>query len=102
MRDRPAGRSWTSRARSACSGTRYGPDQAADARSWLTGLALLPLNEEVLDIATTLDPTGLRSLDALHLATALAVRDDIGILISYDERLTEAAVRHGLPVSAPR
>lgn len=80
---------------------RYGSDYAAEARSWLTGLALLPLDDEILHLATMLEPTGLRSLDALHLATALTVRDEIGALFAYDERLLTAADGHGLPVVRP-
>lgn len=43
----------------------------------------------------------LRSLDALHLATALSVRDDVGIFVTYDERLAEAADDLGLRVAQP-
>ena len=80
---------------------RYGVECAQDARSWLEGLALLPLDDAVLDVATSLEPTGLRTLDALHLATALSVRDEIGVLISYDERLVHAAEARGLKVAQP-
>lgn len=80
---------------------RYGSERAAEARSWLIGLALLPLDDEVLDVATKLEPVGLRSLDALHLATAMTVRDDIGALLAYDERLIAAAHELDLPVVQP-
>lgn len=43
---------------------------------FLEGLALLPLDGAVLDEAASIDPADLRSLDALHLATALSVRSD--------------------------
>ena len=52
--------------------------------------------------ATELSPVALRSLDALHLATALSVRDDIGVMLTYDRRLAEAAQDQGLRVAAPR
>ncbi len=80
---------------------RYGDEYARDARAWLEGVALLPLGDAVLDEATSLGPTGLRSLDALHLATALSVREEIGIFVTYDERLGEAAKEHGLGVVQP-
>ncbi|MBK5219635.1 MAG: type II toxin-antitoxin system VapC family toxin [Thermoleophilia bacterium] len=80
---------------------RYGPEFATQARSWLDGLALLPLDDAVLDVATSLGPAGLRSLDALHLATALSVRDEIGVLITYDRRLADTAEALGLRVAAP-
>jgi uncharacterized protein len=80
---------------------RYGPAYATDARSWLDGLALLPLDEVVLDEASSLGPAGLRSLDALHLATALSVHEEIGVLITYDQRLADAAEGLGLTVTQP-
>jgi predicted nucleic acid-binding protein len=80
---------------------RYGDEHATNARSWLEGIALLPLDEAVLGEAISLDPAGLRSLDALHLATALSVRDEIGVLVTYDQRLAEAAESRGLRVARP-
>jgi hypothetical protein len=44
----------------------------------------------------------LRSLDAIHLATAEEVRADLVALVTYDERLAAAAKELGLPVEAPR
>ncbi len=81
--------------------TRREPELANDARSWLGGLSLLPLDDAVLDIAASLEPSGLRSLDALHLATALTVRDEIGVLVGYDQRLLDAAVEQGFRVARP-
>lgn len=81
---------------------RYGRGYARDAREWLSGVTLLPLDDALLDVATSLRPSALRSLDALHLATALSIRDDLGALFTYDQRLAEAAERHGLPVAAPK
>ncbi len=62
---------------------------------------MLPLDEAVLTEASSIDPAMLRSLDAVHLATALSVRDEIGIFITYDQRLEEAAIEHGLAVARP-
>jgi predicted nucleic acid-binding protein len=75
---------------------RYGPGYAALARSWLEGVALLPLDDAILDTATALEPQALRSLDAVHLATAVSVSEDIGAFVAYDERLCDAARRCGL------
>jgi uncharacterized protein len=83
----------------ACS--RYGGDRANDARAWLEGVALLPLDDTVLDVATTLLPSSVKTLDALHLATAMTVRDEVGAFLTYDQRLAEAAASHGLPVLCP-
>lgn len=80
---------------------RYGEEHASNARSWLEGMALLPLDEAVLGEAISLEPTGLRSLDALHLATALSIREELGVLVSYDQRLAGAAEARGLKVARP-
>lgn len=80
---------------------RHRPRDAQEAREWLEGVSLLPLDDRIMDKATELNPVGLRSLDALHLATALSVRDEIGALFTYDERLGRAAVSHGLEVASP-
>jgi uncharacterized protein len=80
---------------------RYDKRYADGARAFLDGLALLPLDEAVLAEAASLRPTGLRSLDALHLATALSARDEIGAFITYDQRLADAAGDHGLNVVRP-
>jgi uncharacterized protein len=74
---------------------------AQDARAWLFDVALLPLDDALLNEAASLRPSVLRSLDALHLATALSVREEIGVFFAYEERLAEAAAAHGLHVSQP-
>ena len=64
-------------------------------------ISLLPLDDVVLEEATALQPAGLRSLDAIHLATALSVRKEIGAFLAYDDRLAQAAKEQGLPVVQP-
>jgi predicted nucleic acid-binding protein len=80
---------------------RYGPKYEMAAREWMDGLSMLPLDETILDIAAEVEPAGLRSLDALHLATALSIREEIGVFITYDERLGDAAEGQGLTVVQP-
>ncbi|HYP56318.1 MAG TPA: type II toxin-antitoxin system VapC family toxin [Solirubrobacterales bacterium] len=80
---------------------RYGAPYAQDAREWLLDVSLLPLDDAVLGVAAMLQPAGLRSLDAIHLATALTVREEIGAFIAYDDRLAAAAGDHRLPVVQP-
>lgn len=48
------------------------------------------------------DDPMLRSLDAIHLATALLIHEDVDVLLSYDDRLTAAAASHGLETASPR
>ena len=67
----------------------------------MSRLALLPIDDLVVKQAAKLPSTSLRSLDAIHLATALSLGDDLGALIAYDERLLEAARENGISVISP-
>ena len=80
---------------------RYDDRYATDARTFLMDVALLPLNDSLLAEAASIGPDTLRSLDALHLATALSIRRDVGAFFTYDARLAEAARSHGLNVACP-
>lgn len=65
----------------------------------LSGIAERPIAADVVSLARRISPHGLRSLDAIHLATAVLL--DADVVIAYDTRLTEAARENGLAVSAP-
>jgi predicted nucleic acid-binding protein len=53
------------------------------------------------DEAAQLEPAELRSLDALHMAAALRLGPALGSMVSYDERVLDAARRHGLAIAHP-
>lgn len=72
------------------------------AEDVLVRLGTIGLDEEVLRAAARLDPGELRSLDAIHLATALSLGEQLGAMVAYDARLAEAARVNGLTVLAPR
>jgi len=78
------------------------PDRVLQARGVLDALTLLQVTPAVFEDAGRLDPSGLRSLDAIHLASALSLGDDLDGLITYDDRLANAAVSLGIAVLAPR
>src|SRR5579859_837974 len=59
------------------------------------------LSTEVLDNAATIPPQRLGTADAIHLASALAIRRDLSAFVAYDKRLLEAAAEAGLPVASP-
>ncbi len=80
---------------------RLGDAVAASAEASLGDVALVPIDDAVLTIARRLDPSELRSLDAIHLATALSIGADLGALFCYDDRLAAAAIAAGLRVLAP-
>lgn len=81
---------------------RVAPDQIDRAREVLRGLALLKLDDELVEAAENLPPDILRSLDAIHLATANSLRTHLRAFVTYDVRLAQAATTLGLNVHAPR
>jgi predicted nucleic acid-binding protein len=62
--------------------------------------AEIVLTEEIRDGAAML-PRGLRSLDAIHVASAQAIGDVLEVLVTYDKRMLEAARAVGLRAEAP-
>lgn len=64
--------------------------------------SLLALTPSLLDRAGLLPPPLLRSLDAIHIASALLVRAELTAFVSYDDRMLEAAAVLGLPTASPR
>jgi uncharacterized protein len=81
---------------------RTAPEEMTTARRVLDGLILTNLTTAIYETAGRLDPDELRSLDAIHLAAALDLGDDLEGLVTYDDRLAAAAKASGVPVVAPR
>ena len=79
-----------------------GPDALASVREAIRRVDLVAIDDRILDAAGTLEPRVLRTLDAIHLATAMAMGDDLDAIVTYDDRMVEAAGLLGLLVSAPR
>lgn len=71
------------------------------ARQLLARISLLRLDDVLLDVAAALDGAALRSLDAIHLAAAQALGDELAEIVTYDHRMAHAARGFGLAVSAP-
>jgi len=67
----------------------------------LKRIARVALTPDVLDNSATLLPQSLSAAQAIHLASALAVKRDLTAFVAYDERLLAAAKDAGLPVAAP-
>jgi predicted nucleic acid-binding protein len=80
---------------------RAGGDVPARAARLLRAVTLVPLTSELCTQACLVGPTELRSLDAIHLATALSVRERLGAVFTYDKRLAQAGADAGLRVLAP-
>ena len=66
------------------------------------GVEVLPLDRALASLAVHVPPPELRSLDAVHVASALTLAPDIESVVTYDQRLGEAAKASGLRVVEPR
>lgn len=80
---------------------RAGDLVVAEARAVIDELDLVPLDRAVQDIACDIGDPLLRSLDALHLASALLLGTELTTFISYDHRLSDAARAAGLVIATP-
>ena len=79
-----------------------GPAAIAHARRQLARVDHVNLGRDLLDEAATLRPGSmLCSLDAIHLASALSIGAELRSVVTYDQRMTEAAAAVGLVVEAP-
>lgn len=67
----------------------------------LDAIELIAITDSVLDAAARLLPAALRSLDAIHLATAARLDADLETLVTYDKRMLEVASKMGLQAVAP-
>lgn len=81
--------------------SRQGEVALRRARDVLDGVWEITLEQSLLDAAATIGPLSLRTLDAIHLATAIELGHDLTALVAYDQRLLDAAVDAGLPVLVP-
>jgi predicted nucleic acid-binding protein len=77
------------------------PERMERAREILNSLTLLSISTPIFEQAGRLEPAAMRSLDALHLAVALELGDDLEGLVTYDDRLAEAARLQGIRVEGP-
>ena len=77
------------------------PELIGNARAVLDSLDLIGVTTDVCERAGLLDPVSLRSLDAVHLAAALRIGDDLDGIVTYDRRLAEAAMQLGFTAVAP-
>ena len=80
--------------------------EAADRRAHLISAAahwqVLRIAAEIVDRARQPFPGDpIRTLDAIHLASALAIAADLDAFVTYDDRMAEAARNLGLPVVRP-
>jgi predicted nucleic acid-binding protein len=80
---------------------RYDEATVPAARELLAGIDLVPLTGEIVENAALAGPVELRTLDAIHLASASAVAESMTAFVVYDVRLASAARELGWPVASP-
>ena len=78
----------------------YGDTAVLRMRRAIAGLALIRLDDRLLDAAADL-PQSLRSLDAIHIATAQSLGPELAALVTYDESMARVAQALGIPVASP-
>ncbi|MGK2958683.1 MAG: type II toxin-antitoxin system VapC family toxin [Acidimicrobiales bacterium] len=72
------------------------------AQRQLNRLHQVAITYDLLDVAASITPeTFLRSLDAIHIASAQLLGDDLRSVITYDQRMADAAAILALPTTAP-
>jgi predicted nucleic acid-binding protein len=68
----------------------------------VASLDLLAIDDAILDVAGRLKPLELRTLDAVHLASAHVLGPALGAVVAYDARLIEGARAARLNTISPR
>lgn len=90
------------RVEAICTARRLGgEDVLRRANAMLERISLIPLSPEIIELATRAHTPSLRAMDAIHLATALSMREDLGPMFVYDSDLLAAATAWGLNPVAP-
>ena len=79
----------------------FGPDAVRRGEDVLARVELVRVNDRVLRAAGALLHEDLRSLDAIHLATASLLGKSLRGLVTYDQRMADAARTLGFDVRAP-
>lgn len=80
---------------------RLRPELEAQAMQLLAATVLIEVDRELLTDAATVAPIDVRTLDAIHIASALALGDELEVVLTYDTRMAAAARVAGLRVESP-
>jgi predicted nucleic acid-binding protein len=80
---------------------RYAPEAVTRLHPVLDQIELIDMSPRVRILAQNVRPVTIRSLDAIHLGTALTLQDSLTSFVTYDKRLLEAAITAGLPADSP-
>jgi predicted nucleic acid-binding protein len=77
------------------------PELSERAERVVEQIAVVEPGDSIRARAAVLEPVTLRSIDALHLATALEIADELDALVTYDRRMSDAGGRLGLTILTP-
>jgi predicted nucleic acid-binding protein len=80
---------------------RHSPQAIGRLPPVLDLIDFMELDSGIRILAQTISPPSVRSLDAIHLATALRIRERLTSFVTYDKRLADAATAAGLPIDMP-
>ena len=80
---------------------RYAPEAASRLPAVLDQIDLIDLDPGIRILGEIAKPATVRSLDAIHLGTALQARPGLTSFVTYDKRLLDAARAASLPVNSP-
>ena len=80
---------------------RYAPEATSRLPAVLDQIDLIDPDPRIRMLARTVTPATVRSLDAIHLGTALRSGPSLTSFVTYDRRLLDAAQAAGLPIDAP-
>ena len=80
---------------------RYAPEATSRLPTVLDQIDLIDLDQRIRTLAQTVTPATVRSLDAIHLGTALRSGPSLTSFVTYDRRLLDAAQAAGLPIDSP-
>lgn len=81
---------------------RHAPKAVARLNPVLDLIELVDLDPSIRLLAQTVQPASIRSLDAIHLGTALKISTRLTAFVTYDKRLADAASATGLPIEMPQ
>ncbi len=82
--------------------TRAGPAALPAAQALMRRIGLVELDAGVLHAAALVEPAGIRTLDAIHVASAVSLADELDVVVAYDARLAAALTSAGIEIVSPQ
>lgn len=77
------------------------PHDSVHLERVLSGIEIIGVTARLGERAASIEPANVRTLDAIHLATAISIGSSLTSFVTYDDRMAAAARALGLPVVSP-